>query len=107
MAEIEAIVKQRIADAVSESRTTLTSRTVQLVLIFGALSQLHNVASSEEDTTAISEITTTLQSGDQTQVESTVGLFLAGQGKCTYDIIGVSSMSHNASLIRFKTGSAA
>lgn len=80
LAEIEAIVKQRIADAVSESRTSLTSRTVQLVMVLGALSQLHTVAASEEDNAAIAEVTAALQSGDQTQVESTVGLFLAGQG---------------------------
>jgi hypothetical protein len=84
LAEIEAIVKQRIADAVSESRNVITSRTVQLVMVMRELPRLHTVTSSEEESSLVAEVTAVLESGDQTQVETTVGLFLAGQGNCEH-----------------------
>jgi hypothetical protein len=84
LAEIEAIVKQRIADAVYESRNAITLRTVQLVLVMRELPRLHTVTSSEEESSLVAETTTVLESGDQSQVETAVGLFLAGQGNCEH-----------------------
>jgi len=85
LAEIEAIVKQRIADAVSESRNVITSRTVQLVMVMRELPRLHTVTSSQEESSLVSlvaETTDVLENGDESQVETAVGLFLAGQGNC-------------------------
>ena len=84
LAEIEAIVKQRIADAVSESRNVITSRTVQLVMVVKELPRLYTMASSEEESSVVAEATAALESGDQSQVETAVGLFLAGQGNCEH-----------------------
>jgi hypothetical protein len=84
LAEIEAIVKQRIADAVSESRNVITSRTVQLVMVMKELPRLYTVASSEEESSVVAEATAALESSDQSQVETAVGLFLAGQGNCEH-----------------------
>jgi hypothetical protein len=82
LAEIEAIVKQRIAAAVSESRDAITSRTVQLVMVMRELPRLHSVTSSEEESSLVAEVTAALESGDQSQVENTVGPFLTGKGNC-------------------------
>jgi len=84
MAEIEALVKQRIADAVSECTTTVNSRAVQLVMLMRELPRMHTAASSEEESALLAEVTATFQDGDQGQIASTVELFLAGQGNCEY-----------------------
>lgn len=94
LAEIEAIVKQRIADAVSESRNTITARTVQLVMVMRELPRLHSVTSSEEESSLVAEVTAALESGGQSQVETTVGLFLTGKGNYSKLVALVEAAQH-------------
>ncbi|KAG8834678.1 hypothetical protein FRC17_007763 [Serendipita sp. 399] len=86
LAEIEAIVKQRIADAVSEARSTAISRTVDLVTLIRELPQLSR--STEGDGAIIAELEAALQERDKSKLETTVGLFIAGQGNYS-KLIGI------------------
>ena len=78
-AEIEAIVKQRIAEAVAETRATVVSRAVELVTF---IRDHQRLSKSSEDGAAIQELASALQETDQSKLETTVGLFIAGQGDC-------------------------
>ncbi|KAG9048442.1 hypothetical protein FS842_000400 [Serendipita sp. 407] len=93
LAEIESIVKQRIADAVSEARSTAVSRAVQLVLLIRELPQLSK--STDEDGTAVAEFEAALQETDQDKLETTVGMFIAGNGGFSR-LIGILNAHLNA-----------
>lgn len=82
LAEIEAIVKQRIADAVSETRSAAVNRAVQLVNLVRELPQLLNQASADADNGAVSTFHDAIHGGDEEKLHTAVGLFIAGQGDC-------------------------
>lgn len=81
LAEIEAIVKQRIADAVADARATAITRTIQLVTIVRELPELRQKYDGDS---SIDKISGAIHGGDQSHLETTVGLFLAGKDDCTF-----------------------
>ncbi|SRR5258706_16284578 len=76
LAEIEAVVKQRIAKAVADAILTTSARAVQLVHLVCALPELDASGDS-----AIAEASEALLARDESTA-SYVGLFLTGQGQC-------------------------
>lgn len=76
LAEIEAIVKQRIATAVADAILTTSSRAVQLVHLVRALPELD--ASGDSAVAEASEALLAHHEG----TASYVGLFVTGQGQC-------------------------
>jgi hypothetical protein len=73
-------VKQRIADAVADARATAVTRTVQLVTIVRELPELRQKYDGDS---SLDKISGAIHGGDQSHLETTVGLFVAGQGDCT------------------------
>jgi hypothetical protein len=79
LTEIEAIVKQRIADAVADARAKAVTRTVQLVTIVRELPELRQ---KYDGNSSLDKISGAIHGGDQSHLETTVGLFIAAQGDC-------------------------
>ena len=78
LAEIEAVVKHRIATAVSDAVLATSSRAVQLVNLIRALPELHT--SGDSAIAQASEVLLAPHEG----AASYVGLFVAGKGECQY-----------------------
>lgn len=82
LAEIEAIVKQRIADAVAETRATAVSRTVELVTVIRELRHLTEKVTENGSNPAQDLHAALYDDDDKSRLETMVGLFISGQGDC-------------------------